>query len=156
MGQKLPDWLGKRRIINKNFEDRNEEIIRWEVLEIPCNQRIKVRFISTASSNRQGIRIAIDAGDGELTVNGVSSKAFDLWEDNSPREFEIDCHSEEGYLSVYNIFERLSWTGKCERCSQMDYSGMILEQNNNIYRYRCNDTGKDTDFEKLVFEIELL
>ena len=155
MGQKLPDWLGKRRIINNSFEDRSEEIIRWEVLEIPCNQRIKVRFISTASSNRQGIRIAIDAGDGELTVNGVSSKAFDLWEDTCPKEIEVECHSDEGYLSIYNIFER-NEQGIMRRHSQMNYSGMILEQNNNIYRYRCNDTGKDTDFKKLVFEIELL
>ena len=125
-------------------------------MKIQPVQRIKVRFVSADSPNRQGIRIAIDAGEGELITNGVSCKAFDLWEDNSPREFEIECHSEEGYLSIYNIFEKLSWTGKPERYSLMDFSGMILEQNGNVYRYRCNDTGMDTDFNKLVFEIELL
>lgn len=148
--------IGKRRLLNKNFEGRTEEIIHWEVLRIKPDQKIKVRFISVYSPNRQGIRIAIDEGEGELTANGVSGKAFDLWEDNSPKEFEIECRSDEGYLSIYNIFEKLSWTGKTERYSLMDFSGMILEQNGNVYRYRCNDTGMDTDFNKLVFEIELL
>lgn len=155
MNKKLPDQLGKKRIYNKNFENCDKEIIRWEVLSIQKEQRLKVRFISTNSENRQGILIAIDAGNGILTTNGVSGKSFELWEDNSPREMEIECHSEEGYLSIYNVFER-NEQGRICKYSQMPYSGMILEHNNNVYRYRCNDTGRNTNFDKLIFEIELL
>ncbi|MBQ2465327.1 MAG: hypothetical protein II507_10145 [Treponema sp.] len=155
MGQKLPDWLGKRRTYNSNFGDVEKEIIKWEVLSIQKKQLVKVRFISVNSENRQGIRIAIDAGKGTLTINGVSGRAFELWEDECPKEFEIECSSDEGYLSVYNIFER-NEQGLMRKYSQMDFSGMILEQSGNIYRYSCNDTGRNTNFDKLVFEIELL
>ncbi len=155
MSQKLPDWLGKKRIYNRNFEDVEKEIIRWEVLSINNKQHLKIRFISVNSENRQGIRLAIDAGNGTLTTNDITGRAFELWEDECPKEFEIECSSDEGYLSVYNIFER-DEQGIMRRNSQMAYSGMILEQKGNIYRYYCNDTGKNTDFDKLVFEIELL
>jgi hypothetical protein len=155
MGKKLPDWLGKKRIYNKNFTDVEEDIILWEVLAINNKQHIKVRFISVNSENRQGIRIAIYAGKGTLITNGVTGKAFDLWVDECPKEFEMECTSDEGYLSIYNIFER-NQQGIMRRNSQMAYSGMILENKGNIYRYSCNDTGKNTDFDKLVFEIELL
>lgn len=155
MSQKLPDWLGNKRIYNKNFVEVEKEIIRWEVLSVSNKQHLKVRFISANSENRQGIHIAIDVGNGMLITNGVTGKAFDLWVDECPKEFEMECTSDEGYLSVYNIFER-NEQGIMRRNSQMAYSGMILEQKGNIYRYYCNDTGKNTDFDKLVFEIELL
>jgi hypothetical protein len=155
MGQKLPDWLGKKRLYNSNFEDVDKDVIHWEVLPIKSKQRISVHFISVNSENRQGIRIAIDAGNGTLKTNGVVGKAFDLWEDECPKKFEIECTSDKGYLSVYNIFER-NEMGIMRRHSQMDFSGMILEQEGNIYRYSCNDTGRNTKFDKLVFEIELI
>jgi len=155
MSQNLPDWLGKKRTYNRNFRDIDKEIIKWEVLTINNKQHLKIRFISVNSENRQGIRLAIDAGNGTLTTNDVTGRAFELWEDECPKEFEIECSSDERYLSVYNIFER-NEQGIMRKHSQMDYSGMILEQKGNIYRYYCNDTGKKTDFDKLVFEIELL
>ena len=155
MSQKLQGWIGKKRTYNRNFEIVDKEIIKWEVLTINYKQRLKVRFVSVNSENRQGIRLAIDVGKGILNTNNVTGRSFELWEDECPKEFELECLSDEGYLSVYNIFERYE-RGLMRKYSQMDYSGMILEQEGNIYRYRCNDTGKNTEFNKLVFEIELL
>ena len=156
MSQKLPEWIGKKRIINKNFEEYDVEVIKWEILDIKGKQHIKVRFISVNSENRQGIRLAIDAGKGNLTLNGISGSSFVLWEDECPKEFEIECDSDEGCLSVYNVFEELDWTGKRNKFSQMEYSGMILEQTGNIYRYSCNNAERNQEFDKLVFEIELI
>lgn len=156
MNKKLPTWFGTKRLYNENFENYECKIILWEVLPIHSRQPLKVRFISSNSENRQGIRIAIDAGKGNLTLNGVSGREFELWEDECPREFEMECSSDEGYLSIYNIFEELNWTGNRCRYSQMAYSGMILEQNGNIYRYKCNNAELQDDFDKLIFEIELL
>ena len=34
MGQKLPDWIGKKRTYNRNFGDLDKKIIKWEVLPI--------------------------------------------------------------------------------------------------------------------------
>lgn len=105
--------------------------------------------------NRQGIVAAIYAGDGTLSVNGVTGRVFELWADECPPEFEIVCNSSEGFLSVYNIFEENSWSGK-RKVSQMDFSGMILEKNGNKYKYCCNNAKLNQDFDKLIFEIELL
>lgn len=156
MNKKLPAWFGTKRLYNENFENHECAIILWEVLPIHNRQCLKVRFINSNSENRQGIRIAIDVGKGNLTLNGVSGRILELWEDTCPKEFEIECSSDEGYLSVYNIFEHRDWTGRNRIYSQMDFSGMILEQKGNVYRYKCNNAELKDDFDKLVFEIELL
>lgn len=155
MSQKLPEGFGKKKITNDNFSHLDIEILLWEVLTIKTKQRLKVRFISTNSENRQGIRLAVDVGKGILTADGLTGRNVYIWEDEWPNGIEIECTSDEGYLSVYNIFER-NERGVMRRNSQMAYSGMILEQKGNVYRYKCNDTGKNTEFDKLVFEIELL
>ena len=156
MNKKLPDWFGKKRLYNEYFEELNEKVILWDVLPIQSKQRIIVRFLSTNSDNHQGIRIAIDAGKGSLTINGVSAKEFNLWENECPKEFEVECESDEGYLSIYNIFEKIDWTGVMQEYSQMPYMGMRLTQSGNVYRYSCNNAERGSEFDKLVFEIELL
>jgi len=154
MKQDLKNRIGKERIYNKYFEKKGKEVIRWEVLPIHNTKSIKVRFISVNSDNRQGIRLAIDSGEGILVTNGVSGTNFEIWEDECPKEIEIKCISNASYLSVYNIFEEIDWTGKRRKYSQMDYSGMILEKSGHIYRYYCNNGEINSEFDKLVFEID--
>lgn len=146
---------GEKRIYNKNFHDLSKNVILWEVLKIGEYQKIIVRFISRKSLHRQGIRIAIDVGDGFLRVNNIESKSINLWMDECPNGVVIECYSDRGLLSLYNIFEKLDGWGK-GKYSQTAYSGMILERRDNIYLYKCNDTGIETDFNKLVFEIEMI
>lgn len=146
---------GEERIYNKNFNNLSPNIILWEVLKIEKFQKIMIRFISQKSIYRQGIRIAIDVGDGFLSTNGVEAKSVNLWMDETPQNIIIECYLDRGLLSIYNIFEKLDGWGK-GKYSQTAYSGMIIERKDNIYRYKCNDTGLQTDFDKLVFEIELL
>ena len=95
--------------------------------------------------------------DYELTyyVNDIESKSINLWMDECPNGVVIECYSDRGLLSLYNIFEKLDAWGK-GKYSQTAYSGMILERRDNIYLYKCNDTGIETDFDKLVFEIEMI
>ena len=121
----------------------------WDVIEINNEQSLKIRFISKNSKNRQGIRLAIDAGDGHIEVNRISSKGVELWEDTAPKEFTCKCFTNEGLLSVYNIWDK----GK-GRQSQLLTSGMLVEIKGNTYTYNCNDYGYDTNFDKLIFSIE--
>ena len=109
MSQKLPEWLGKKRIINHHFENIDCNIIRWEVLSINPKQRLKVKFIGTRSEYRQGIRIAIDSGKGKLTLNGVSGREFILWEDKCPKEFEIECIYLKKEIGLGRIVFILKW-----------------------------------------------
>ena len=142
--------VGKEKIYNKSFEGRND-VIMWDVIEIKNEQLLKIRFISKNSKNRQGIRLAIDAGEGHIEINGVSNKSMELWEDIAPKEFICKCCSNKGLLSVYNIWDK----GK-GRQSQLLTSGMLIEEEGNTAIYHCNDYGYETNFDKLIFSIEKL
>ena len=113
-----------------------------------------MKFISTNSKYRQGIRLAIDVGEGYIEINNVRSKEMYLWEDTAPQQIHVNCVSEEGVLSIYNVFDLGKERGG--RRSLVDSCGMIVKQNENVYRYHCNDVGFETNFDRLIFEIELL
>ena len=138
--------IGKERIYNNEFEER---VVLWDVIKLSFKSKFIVRFISTNSRHRQGIRIAIDVGKGMLEINNIKSKEFALWEDTAPKEIVCTFESDSGLLSVYNIWE--DCTGED---SQADSSGMLIESIDNKYLYRCNDFGFETNFDKLIFEIE--
>lgn len=154
MSIKLPYKLGRERLYNNNFQEFEGKVVMWEVLRIKQNQEIKLKFVSTNSKYRQGVRLAIDAGEGEIIVNGFKAQQLDLWEDTCPQVVTLKCSSSESVLSIYNIFDLGKERGG--RHSQMDSCGMLVEQNENVYRYHCNDVGFQTNFDKLIFEIELL
>ena len=142
--------FGEKRLYNDEFEGM-DNVVLWDVLKIDKNQKIKVKFISKNSEESQGIRLAIDAGEGYIEVDGDRAKGISLWEDYAPEEVICECVSEEGLLSVYNIWEREEDGMEDSQC---DSSGMIVEEKNGVLIYRCNDYGFEADFDKLVFSIE--
>jgi len=140
--------IGEERKMAKAWEGRTD-IIKWEVIEIENYQKIKFDFISSNSSCRQGFRIAIDFGDGKLKYEDIESKSFEIWMDNSPKSFVIECFSERGRLSLYNIWDEGSGSQ-----SQCYTSGMLQQKEGKRIIYYCNDFGKETNFDKLVFSLE--
>lgn len=141
--------VGKERIYNQSFPNRND-VILWDVQKISNEQLLKVTFVSTNPPRRQGIRLATDKG---IEVNGQISPAIRLWEDTAPKEILCKCYTNDGLLSIYNIWdEQNNGFGS----SQADSSGMLLEEKGNILIYRCNDYGFKTNFDSLVFSIEKL
>lgn len=154
MNKEMKQILGRKRVYSKAFEGR-EDVIRWDVLKIKQEQELELEIISTNSKYVQGIRLAVDAGNGYVEANGIKAKGVDLWEDTMPKKQRIMCKSEEGFLSVYNIFEAEKGR-RTSRKSLTDFGGMLVECNGNTVIYRCNDMGIVTDFDKLVFSITLL
>lgn len=145
--------IGRKRIYNTIFENI-DNVVHWEVLNVKSEQEFYLKFISTNSKYRQGIRLAIDAGDGYIEINNIRSKELYLWEDTVPQCVHVKCISEEGVLSIYNVFDLGKERGG--RRSQMDSCGMLVERKENTIVYKCNDVGFQSDFDKLIFEIELL
>jgi hypothetical protein len=146
----MSNQIGKTKIISKGFEGRSDVIV-WDVLQIKKEQNVRITFISTNSKFKQGIRIAVDVGEGYIEVNGQKSKGIQLWEDTAPNIVELKCLSSEGVLSVYNIWDM----GRgCE--SQSHTSGMLIEKDGTKMIYKCNDFGHETNFDKLVFSLEIL
>ena len=148
---KLKD-IGKQRLYNDSFEGY-DNVVHWEVLKIKHEQEMEVEFISTNSKYLQGIRLAVDVGEGYIEGNGVKASEIYLWEDTASKITTLKCVSEEGLLSVYNAFYEGPGTGGSS--SQMDSCGMLVEEKDNTFTYRCNDEDFVTDFDKLVFRITL-
>lgn len=142
--------IGKERIYNHEFKGR-DDIIKWDVLNVEYGQSLKIKFISTNSINRQGIRLSIDYGKGYLEIYDIHNKGMIIWKDTSPKEFICKCFSEKGVISVYNI-----WDKGIGMQSLLMTSGMLIKTEGNVSTYYCNDFGFETNFDKLIFSIEKL
>jgi len=142
--------IGKERLYNKAFKNRND-IVLWDVLKVQKEQLIKIVIISTNSCFKQGVRLAIDSGDGYLEVNNQKFKSIQLWENNAPKEIVLKCFSANQVVSVYNIWDE----GRGSQ-SMAHTSGMIIEKKDNILIYNCKDYGNTDKFDKLIFSIELM
>lgn len=139
--------IGKIRIYNSAFQEKGrEDVIKWDILPIVNGEEIRVTFESIASSWRQGLWLKTDK---EIRVNEIKSKSVDLWQDTAPKEVHCECFTNDGNLSVYNI-----WDKGNGRESQSWTSGMLIEELPNGRRYRCNDIGFETNFDKIIFKIE--
>ena len=138
--------VDKERIYNEAFPDR--EVVLWDILAVEDGEKLKLTFESKKSAWEQGVRLACDKG---VSGDDWTGKGIKLWYGHSPREVVFTCHTENGFLGVYNIWDR----GRGPE-SQKHSSGMLLEELANGRRYSCNDIGFDTKFDKLVFRIERL
>ncbi|ODG90029.1 MULTISPECIES: hypothetical protein [Bacillaceae] len=144
--------IGIERIYSKSFSEKGmSDVIKWEVQPIVDQQLIKIKFINKGSLHRQGIWLRTDKGIEIPALNEEIYPSINLWEDTSPKEIICKCHSKNGYLSLYNI-----WDEGDGRESQSYSSGMIVEEKDGIFIYYCNDFGFETNFDDLVFSIEKL
>jgi hypothetical protein len=139
--------IGKERIYNKSFENR-QDVIKWDVQNIVDEQILKITFISKNSPKRQGIRLATDRG---IEINGEVHPAVLLWEDTAPKELICKCLTNDGFLSIYNVWDKGKGTE-----SQSHTSGMLLVGEDDVLTYHCNDIGFETNFDRLVFSIRKL
>lgn len=141
-----------KRIFNRAFAEKGlHNVIKWDVQNIEDGQEIKINFISKGSPHRQGILLSSDNGILIPSLSNDKYPSISLWEDTAPEELICKCFTSEGYLSIYNIWDK--GNGKQ---SQSYSSGMLLEERDNILIYKCNDIGFDTDFNDLVLTIEKL
>jgi hypothetical protein len=138
---------GSERIYSKAFAQRGiDGIVKWDVLEVGDGERLRLSFESANAPRRQGVWLKCDGG---IEVEGTRHASVDLWSDTAPKMVAFVCHSADGKLSVYNI-----WENGGRRSSQGHTSGMRVEELPNGRRYSCNDIGFDTAFDRIVFRIE--
>jgi hypothetical protein len=139
--------IGKERIFNNEFVTRGVEgVTLWEIFPVVNNELICVVFEEANSLWRQGIWLKTDRG---LEINNELCPSAVLWFDTAPRQVLCRCLTYDGCLSVYNV-----WDEGEGRRSQGWSSGMLVEELPNGRRYRCNDVGFDTRFDKLVVRVE--
>ena len=139
--------LIKERQYSPSFRDKGrDDVVLLDVFPVHDGEEITVIFESVSSQARQGVWMKTDNG---IIVNGLLCPSTDLWQDHAPPEVLCRCLTSDGILTVYNIWDRGDG-----RQSQGWTSGMLIEELPDGRRYRCNDSGFDTLFDKLVFRIE--
>lgn len=164
--------VGYQRTYNNCFIGVDKDTaVQIDVLPIQKEQELILEFISSNSKYKQGVGLALYAGDGYIEVEGQRSKQVQIWEDVSPLDIvrgklfksmkeekkiarktvKIFCYSTEGLLSVYNIYGEPKAALK-----QLDSCGMLIEQVDDKFIYRCNDVGFETEFDSLVFSLKIV
>ncbi len=139
----------KKRIFNSAYKEKGiDNVIKLEVIQVTNGAQLKVVFESQSSSWRQGIWLKTDKG---IVVNNILCPSCEIWADTAPEEVFVECKTDNGYLNLYNIWDRGNG-----RESQAWSSGMLEEEIELGRRYKCNDIGFKTEFDRLVFQIHFL
>ena len=136
---------GEARIYNSAFDEKLG-VVLWDVFPIVDGEKLAVIFESKNSDWSQGVWLMSDQG---LKIDGIRNKSIVLWYEMAPEQIEVICFTKNGLLSVYNVWDR----GEGKN-SQSHSSGMLVEELLNGRRYKCNDIGFDTNFDKLIFRVE--
>jgi hypothetical protein len=137
--------IGGKRIYNESFEDKNN-VILWDVYPVKNGQSLMLTFESKNSEWHQGVWLMCDDG---IQIDEVFNQSMTLWYETAPKRIKFTCHTKNGLLNIYNIWDRGNGPN-----SQAYSSGMIVEDIQKGRRYKCNDIGFQTSFDKLVFRIE--
>jgi hypothetical protein len=141
--------LPSRQVLSKAFKEKGrEDVVMVDIFPIREGELIKLTFESVNSPWRQGVWMKTD---DYLTVNQQRCPSVELWQDSAPTEILLECHTRNGWLHLYNTWDSDRGLGME---SQSWSSGMLVEELSNGRRYRCNDIGLDTNFDKLVFRVE--
>ena len=136
---------GTERIYNTAFSNR-DDVILWDIFPINDGSELKLVFESKNSVWNQGVWLMCDRG---IIIDDLESVSVEIWFDQSPKEVSFVCKTDNGLLSIYNIWDRGLGSN-----SQSHSSGMLIENVSNGRRYSCNDIGFETEFDKLVFRVE--
>lgn len=116
---------------------------------IPNHASVRIIRESCKHVWRQGIHLATD---GHFTVNQqIIPKAVVLWADTAPANVHLIIHSKCGTCHVKNVWD----TGDGTMHSWHNGAAMIVEKNDNVRRYRCNDGNPNADFDDLIFRLEV-
>jgi hypothetical protein len=139
---------------DKEFMNAKGAPVTYNGLELVRIDRIPVkkkfsgylRVISTNSEWKQGIRIKID---GSMTINSCEGNDFIIWAEDINGDVFFEGTSKKLQLMIWNAWD----TGSGRVDAWLNGAAMIIEENGNIRRYKCNDSHPDENFDDIVFEV---
>lgn len=144
--------LPSQRVLNEELtKELGQPVVKIEVFPVKPQEVLTITFVSTSGEWREGIWLATN---GVLEIAGTRADQFEVWTDTAHRSFDVEVvATADGLVRLYNIWD--SGRGQ-KRESQSATSGMLKEvQENGAVVYRCNDIGRNHQFDKLVFEVKL-
>lgn len=99
-----------------------------------------LRVVSTNSEWKQGIRLKID---GLMCINLCEGNDFVIWADDVKGDVPFEGTSKNPQLLVWNAWD----TGGGRADAWLNGAAMIVEVNDNIRSYKCNDFHPDENFD---------
>lgn len=86
---------------------------------------------------------------------GIKSRLW-LWLDDPFRPVEVVGRTRDGHIHIWNAWQFVRKPGEPRSGVWRGYygAGMLVEEIENGFRYRCNDGYPDLDFNDIVFRIE--
>lgn len=145
----LPIVPGKQRIYNSTWREKGwPDVVMWDIFPVRNEETLRLVFESQNSIWRQGVWLKTDSG---VIIGRTHCPSAVLWMDTAPTEVYFTCFTSDGFLSIYNKWDSKRGLGSE---SQSISSGMLIEELGKGRRYKCNDIGFNTIFDKIVFRIE--
>lgn len=139
--------LPPTRAFNSEWKTRNVgDVVAIEAFPIQDGERLELTFEGGHAERPQGVWLSTDV---HVVINAMEYPSASVWQDSAPQTVRIQCRTMNGALMLYNIWER---EGKPESLAWS--SGMLVEELERGRRYRCNDIGFETKFDKIVFRLE--
>lgn len=90
---------------------------------------------------------------GSVHAEGGIKSRLCLWLDEPFQAVEVVGCTQDGHIHVWNVWQREKATIRGIE-GQHYGAGMLVEEIENGFRYRCNDGYPDKDFNDIVFRIE--
>jgi len=120
---------------------------------IPASNRegSLLSFEDSRSDWRQLVHLETDR---EVEVEGVRYRKGVMLPFEYGRSVKFMCLTKEGFLWVWNAWEYRDPQGSLRLMSHEHFSGMLVEELPNGFRYRCNEGRDDDDYDDLIFRIE--
>jgi len=127
----------------------DQQIIQMYAIEMPTRAQVQLKWVSTHSNLKQGIKIKLDKGD--ISVEGKKYQFIVLWQDTSPNIVNFTClpKKKNSVLKIWNVWEidgiEQAWVGD---------AGIVIDQTQtDLFRLNCSNGVDGPNFNDLIFEV---
>ena len=151
------EW-GLNRIYSSTYQKERglQNVVKWEVLALPMDCKLRLTCIGLKSDRvRQGVRVAVDCGLGVIKVGDSAAEEQLVWIDDIGYQTDFFVETQMSLVSIFNICWYENHPTRKLWC-QGDWMGMVVEDTGQSLIYRCNDCFNSSNFDSLVFSLELL
>lgn len=135
----------------KPISYKGKKIILIDRIPIEKDQRVKIEFVEVKSAMKQGI-ILKTKGDFIFDNGEIVPFRPVLWENTAPKKIELQIKSKNKELLIYNVWDEGNGTMQYWH----NWAAMEVIKKGKVRTYYCNDGSLDTNFNDLVFTMELL
>lgn len=139
--------LPPTRVLSKAWQELGrDDVVKIEAFPVQDGEVLRLVIESQNAECRQGVWLTTDQG---IVIDGQQYQTAEIWATDGESAIHFLCNTADGVLHLYNIWER---GGAAD--SQAWTSGMLVEDIPTGRRYRCNDIGEESNFDRLAFRIE--